>query len=218
MTDLLVAIRAGVIALLEAGGDAALARLVAAGEVAIVGPGDPWLMGARTVTALRVALVLSAPSYAAIASSPSRFEALKRAFAAALRSPETELAELYLELLLPGIERSFRHVYRAAPPALGERERPVPEAILAGAAALLDALGEAVAAALVRRAALETAPVISAATPLLRAVVRLAPADLAAVQRDARLGEQVCKAVHAAATRAEEAVAVELALALEPAR
>jgi hypothetical protein len=218
VSELVAALRAGVVALLEARGEAALARLVAGAEVEFVGPGEPWSMGSRTVTAYRVALVMSANDFAAITASAARMDVLKRAFAEALRSSDTELADLHLELALPGIERSFRHAYRAAPLASGLRERPVPEAVLAGAAALLDALGESIAAALVRRAELEMAAVPGTSTPLLRCIVRLAPADLAAVQRDARLGEQVRRAAHAAATRAEEAVSIELALALEQAR
>jgi hypothetical protein len=218
VSELGAALRAGVVALLEASGDPALARLVAGGEVALVGPGEPWSMGSRTVTAHRAVLVMRAKDFAAITASPARFEAIKRAFAEALRSPDTELADLHIELVLPGIERSFRHAYRAAPIASGPRERPGPEAILAGAAALLDALGEPSAAAQVQRAELEMAAVPGTSTPLLRVVVRLAPADLAAVQRDARLGELLRSAVHAAAARAEEAVSIELALSLGQAR
>lgn len=213
MIDLPAALRAGVVALLEAGGDRDLARLAGAGEATILEPGESWAMGSRTVTAYRVAFALSAAAYAEISGNPGRVEALKRAFAQAMRTADTELADLHLELKLPAIDRSFRVAYRSAP-AQAVRERAAPEMILSGAAGLLDALGQTAAAALVRRAQLATAPVPGTSTPLLRCVVRLAPADLAAAQRDPGLGEQVRRAVHAAATRAEEAVAVELAVAL----
>jgi hypothetical protein len=218
VSELYAALRAGVVALLEAGGEPALARLVAGSEVALVGPGEPWSMGSRTVTAHRAAIAMNAKDFAAIAASPARFEVIKRAFAEALRSPDTELADLHLELALPGIERSFRHAYRAAPLGSSSRERPEPEAILAGAAALLDALGEPAAAAQMQRAELEMAAVPGTSTPLLRVVVRLAPADLVAAQRDGRLGELLRSAVHAAAARAEEAVSIELALSLRQVR
>ena len=213
MIDLLAALRSGVVQLLEAGCDPALARLVAAGEVAILEPGEPWSMGSRTVMAYRAALVVSAPAYADLAASPARFDAIKRVFAQAMRTADTELTDLHIELKLPAIEQSFRVAYRAAP-SPSPRERPAASAILAGAAALLDALGQEAAAALVRRAELTTAQVPGTSTPLLRCVVRLSPADLASAQRDAQLGEQVRSAVHAAATRADEAVAVELAVTL----
>lgn len=214
MSELYAALRAGVAALLDESGEPALARLVAGSEVTLVGPGEPWSMGSRTVTAQRAAIVVNAKDFAAVAASPARFEAIKRAFAEALRSPETELAELHVELALPGIERSFRHAYRAAPLVSSPRERPGPEAILAGAAALLEAQGEPAAAAQMQRAELEMAAAPGTSSPLLRVVVRLAPADLAAAQRDARLGELLRSAVHAAAARAEEAVSIELALSL----
>ncbi len=210
MSDVVRALRAGAAALLEAEGDPALAELVAAADVEIVGPGEPWSMGSRTVTAHRVALSVGAPAFAALGASPARLDAIKRAFAHAMRSPETELLDLHLELRLPVIERPWAHAYRAAP--IAHRERPLPEAILAGAEALLEALGEPAAAALLRRAELETALVPGTSRPLLSCVVRLPPADLAAAQRDAALGERLRRAVHDAATSAEEVATVDLAL------
>src|SRR5262249_59945971 len=106
------------------------------------------------------------PAYAELTSTQASFEAIKRAVAQAMRTAETDLVDLHLELKLPAIERSFRVAYRASP-APRPRERPSPETILAGAAALLDALGHDAAAALVRRAELTMAPVPGTSTALL---------------------------------------------------
>jgi hypothetical protein len=77
-------------------------------------------------------------------------------------------------------------------------------------------MGDERAAAMARRGALEGAEVPSASfPPLRRYVLRLDAADYVAAMRDADLAERMKRAVSAAGTRADEAVAtVDLATAL----
>jgi hypothetical protein len=209
------ALRAGAAALLEASGERGLAATVAMADVEVVGSPEAWSMGARTVTAHRVALVLDAAAYAALTRDPAKLVVVRTAFASAMRTPETELADLSPVLRLPAVQRGWHRAYRDAPLAAGE-ERPEPTSVLEGAATLLDAMGEGRASAMLRRARLEGAEVPSASfPPLRRYVLRLDAADYAAVERDAALADRVKRAVHAAGTRADEVVsAVDLATAL----
>jgi hypothetical protein len=214
----LPALRAAARELLAAQGEGRLAAMVDRAAIELAGEGERWSMGSREVLAARLALVVE-PAVHVFLSEPERFAAVRDAFARAVRTPETELAELILIVRLPGIERGWHRAYReAAPPA--SPERPEPEAVLGGAAALLDALGDPHGAEALRRATLEAAEVPSATPPaLIRYVLRLNPADRAAADRDAALAERLRRAVREAGTRAVEAVAgVELATALLPLR
>jgi hypothetical protein len=168
------------------------------------------------VSASRLSLAVDAPEFAALTADPSRLAAVKEAFASAVRTPETELADLSLVLRLPGVGRGWSQIYReAALPAAPER--PAPDAVLGGAAALLEASGDARGAAMLRRARLEAAQVASGGAALVRCVVRLEPADRAALDRDGERAERLRRAVRDAGTRASEAIAsVELATALYP--
>ncbi len=217
MIPALTALKAAVAALLEARGERGLSALVVGAELAVAGPPQRWTMGSREVSASRLSLAVDAPAFAALTADAARLAAVKEAFASAVRTPETELADLTLLLRLPGAGRGWNQVYReAALPAAPER--PHPDAVLGGAAALLDASGDARGAAMLRRARLEAAQVPgSGGVPLVRCVVRLDPADRAALDRDGERAERLQRAVRSAGTRAAEAVAsVELATALRP--
>ena len=214
MSAVLAALRVAAASLLEARGQARLATLVERARVEIAGAGESWSIGSRTVTAHRIALVVAAPAFIEIGSDSSRIDAIKEAFAQAMRSPETELLALHVELALPGDGRSWSGAYRDAPVRHRPAERPDPQAILAGAAALLEALGDGAAASLLDRARLEAAEVQGAETPLTRYVLRLAPADRARTLADGALCEQLRSAVRDAAVRAGEATTVELGTAL----
>ncbi|WP_437295143.1 hypothetical protein [Sorangium sp. So ce426] len=216
MIPALTALKAAVAALLEARGERGLSALVAGGELALAAPPQRWTLGSREVSASRLSLAVDAPEFAALTADPSRLAAVKEAFASAVRTPETELADLSLVLRLPGVGRGWSHIYReAALPAA--QERPAPDAVLGGAAALLEALGDARGAAMLRRARLEAAQVASGGAALVRCVVRLDPADRAALDRDGERAERLRRAVRDAGTRASEAIAsVELATALYP--
>ncbi|WP_437658085.1 hypothetical protein [Sorangium sp. So ce1182] len=217
MIPALTALKAAAAALLEARGDRGLAALVGGAELALAGPPERWTLGSRAVSASRLSLAVDAPAFAALTADASRLAAVREAFASAVRTPETELADLSLLLRLPGVGRGWNQVYREA--ALSDApERPHPDAVLGGAAALLEASGDAPGAAMLRRARLEAAQVPSGGgVALVRCVVRLDPADLAALDRDGERAERLRRAVRSAGTRAAEAVAsVELAAALHP--
>src|SRR6185295_1595342 len=98
------ALRAGAAGLLAAQGEEQLAAIVKGARVELAGPGETWSMGSREVSAHRVALVVPAPAFVALSGDAGRLAAVRAAFAYAMRSPETELAELHLELLLPVVE------------------------------------------------------------------------------------------------------------------
>jgi hypothetical protein len=214
VSAVLVALGAAAASLLEASGQRRLAELVARARVEIAGAGEPWSIGNRTVTAHRVALVVGAPAFLEIMGDSARIEAIKDAFARAMRSPGTELLALHVELALPADGRPWSSAYREAPIRHRPTERPDPTAILAGAAALLDALGDRPAASLLDRARLEAAEVQGVETPLTRYLLRLAPTDRARTLNDAALAERLRRAVHDAAIRAGEATTVEIGTAL----
>jgi hypothetical protein len=210
----LAALRAGAAALLDEEGQPELAALVRAARVELAGPGETWSMGAREVTAHAVALIVPAGALVHLGGDPAALGAVRAAFAQAMRSADTEMAALHVELLLPGVERPWGSVYRAAPSRPLPVEQPDPEAMLAGAAALLEAVGERFGAAMLGRARLTSAAVPEAGTPLTRVVVRLEAGDRAATWRDPQLEDQLRRAVRDAAVRAGEQVVVEIGVAL----
>ena len=146
MSHAIAGLRAGVAAILAAQGDADLSTIVENAEVELVGAPDVWSLGSRTAVAHRVALILEPAAFVELRRDPARREAVRDAFAAAMRSPGTELAELALVLKLPGIAQPWRRAYREAVPRQTP-ERPGDAAVLAGAAALLEAAGDSEGAA-----------------------------------------------------------------------
>ncbi|HZF48501.1 MAG TPA: hypothetical protein VE093_07635 [Polyangiaceae bacterium] len=210
------ALRAGAAALLDARGEGDLAKLVASADVEVVGPQETWAMGSRSVAAHRVALVVDASVFAALTADALKVDAVRGAFAAAMRTPETELADLSVVLRLPSIQKGWHRAYRDAPRQSAEAEGRDPDAVLGGAAALLDTMGEEMGAGLLRRGRLEAADVPGGSfPPLVRYVLRLDAADFAAAKRDPFLAERMKRALQAAGTRATEAVAsVDFAAAL----
>jgi hypothetical protein len=216
VSEALAALREGAAALLDARGERDLARIVRAARVEIAGAGETWAMGSREVAAPRVAIAVGAEALVALTADAAKLAAVKQAFAGAMRSPDTELCELYVELLLPGIDRAWRRAYREAPVREMPAERADPEAVLAGAAALCAALRDPDGAAMLGRAQLEMASVPSAGTPLTRVVVRLDPTDRSRSLQDATLEARLRRAVHDAAIHAAEEVVVELGVKLGP--
>ncbi|APR83119.1 Hypothetical protein A7982_08468 [Minicystis rosea] len=212
----LSALRSGAAALLSAQGETALATLVRDAQVEIAGPGETWSMGAREVTAHRIALVVTADTFVALTRDAARMEAVRAAFAQTMRSPETELADLHLELLLPGIDRTWGLVYRDASLRNLPAERPDPDAVRAGAAALLRAVGEHEGAEMLGRARLDVAEIEGTSVPLTRYVLQLATGDRARTWRLPELEERLRRAVHDAASRAAEQVVVELGVSTTP--
>jgi hypothetical protein len=200
------ALRAGVVALLDA--ERTAAGIVERAGVEVVGS-ESWSMGSREVTAQRIALVVGAEDFVTLQRDPSGESVIRAAFAAAIRTPETELAELFVVLRLPGIHQGWHRAYRDAPAM--NAERPSEAAMLAGAIALLEAEGD-VDVDVLRGAVLEIAQV---SRHVVRCVLRMRAEDLAVLNRDPVRTSRILKAVRAAATRADQSIAsVELAILL----
>lgn len=208
--SVLAALREGAAALLAAQGEPELASVVRAAQVELPGAGETWSMGAREVQAQRVALVVRAEAFVTLKGDAAKLDAVRAAFAQAMRGAATELAELHVELLLPGVERAWSRAYRDAPIRDLPAERPSPAAVLAGAAALLEAMGDHAAAEVLGRAGLDVSAVAGASLPITRYVLQLATKDRARTWREPQLEERLRRAVHDAAIRAAEQVTVEV--------
>jgi len=204
---------AGVAALLEARGEKELGAIVRRSVVHVVGRAERWSMGARDVAAHRIALVVSAADHVRLASSAPRFAVVRDAFATAVRSPETEMENLILVLELPPSRTTFAQGYRDAP--IRTFDTPAADAVLGGAAALCQALGDEAAARALSRATLEDAFVATGERSVRRFVLRLDAADFALTERHVEFGDQLMRAVRSAAATPNEATsAVFLAVRL----
>gem|GEM_PF-5401150 len=192
----------GVAALLEARGERELGALVRRSIVDLVGRAERWSMGARDVAAHRIALVVSAADHVWLSSKPARTDALREAFATAVRSPETELENLYLVLALPPSQLGFHRGYRDAPVRLPEA--PATDSVLGGAIALCWAKEDEAAAQALERATLEDAIVTTGARSVRRFVLRLDAPDFANAERDTAFGDRLMHAVRSAAVTAAE--------------
>lgn len=216
MSEAAAALRAGAAALLAAEGKDTLAALVAGASVEVLAP-DRWSIGTRSVTAHRLSLAIDAVDFVSLRADGAALGAVRAAFDAAVRAPDTELAELSIVLRLPAVARRWGHVYRDAPPE-PPPPRPTTAEVLAGARALLEAEGHAEAALLLDSATLDAAQVgSSAAEPLWRWVVSFSPATLVHAQGDPAVSDAIRGAIHDAALRPSERIAsVELGLRRRP--
>jgi hypothetical protein len=206
MSAALLALREGVVRLLAEGGEPRLAELCAGAEVELLGQTQTWTVGERRVLAQSIVMALAPEELVELRRRPDGVSVVREAFATALRSPTTELAELFVIVRLPVVDSTWQRIYRQAP-ARPTPDRPEPMAVLEAAADLLRALGEPVAAAMLDRAELEIVPVPSSPDVVIsHGVVRLVPADLAMAQRDELLADRIRRAVADAATRAVERV------------
>lgn len=207
------ALVSGVAALLEARGERDLGALVRRSIVEVTNRTEHWSMGARSVTAHRIALVVSAADHVLLMSSAPRLATIRDAFATAVRSPETELEHLFLVLELPPSRVTFAQGYRDAP--LRTFETPAADAVLGGAAALCRAMGDEASAQALARATLEDAFVTANDRSVRRFVVRLDAADFALTERQVEFGDRIIRAVRsAAATPSETTLAVFLGVRL----
>ena len=203
----------GVAALLEARGERELGALVRRSIVEVTNRAERWSMGARDVTAHRIALVVSAADHVLLTSSAPRLAAIRDAFGTAIRSPETEMENLFLVLELPPSRTTFAQGYRDAP--VRTFETPAADSVLGGAAALCRAMGDEAAARALSRATLEDAFVTANERSVRRFVVRLDAADFALTERQVDFGDRIMHAVRsAAATPSEMTSAVFLAIRL----
>lgn len=208
-----VSVASGVAALLEARGEKDLGAIVRRSLVQVVGRAERWSMGARDVAAHRIGLIVSAADHVVLTSSPSRFAAIRDAFATAVRSPETEMENLFLVLELPPSRITFAQGYRDAPARAFET--PAVDAVLGGASALCLAMGDEAAARALARSTLEDAFVSTGERTVRRFVLRLDAADFAFSERHVEFGDRLMRAVRsAAATPNETTSAVFLAVRL----
>ncbi len=203
----IAALIAGAAALLKARGRSDLSALVEHAQVEISPAPEKWSMGSRVVLAHQVVLILDAGAYADIVFDAAKLEAVRTAFASAMRTPETELAELSPVLRLPVIQQGWHHAYRDAPVRQCEREPLNPADVLNGACALLAAMKEREAEAMLARGEISSAEIpggsLSEHLQFMRYVIHLLPEDHVKAERDARLFGKLKSAVSAAATRAD---------------
>jgi len=212
-----LALRQGVVELLELRGEAELAAIVGRAEVELLRKAEDWRIGLRSVEAQSVGLACDAPDFARLTRDAAWFAEVERAFAEAVRSPTTELASLVLVLRLPAIGRSWASAYRdhtlAEPPA---PPPPTSEQLLRASASLARALDDEPAALAFERARLEAELVPSKSGALLRYLLRLEAKDLARAERDVAWASLVERCLRHAATRIDRRVAsVELRLRVD---
>jgi len=207
------ALAAGVAALLEARGEKELGAIVRRSIVEVVGRTERWSMGARDVAAHRIVLVVSAADHVMLTLNPPRFATIREAFATAVRSPETEMENLFLVLELPPSRMTFAQGYRDAPKRTFET--PATDSVLGGAAALCRAMGDEAGARALSRASLEDTFVTANDRTVRRFVLRLDAADFALAEKQMPFGDRLMRAVRSAATTpAEMTTAVVLAVRL----
>lgn len=190
-------LREGAAQLLDAANAAPLAELVRAAQVEIAEERETWEMGGRKVEAQRVALIVDAPAYVLIRESPGALGRVRDAFASAVRSFDTELAELGVFLRLQAPHLSWQRVYRQAPAWVRPEARAAE--VHGAAVALGRACQKPRASAIMERAELEVASVGELNELLTRWVIRLESADFAQVDRSPELRALLDHWVRAAA-------------------
>jgi len=214
MSTAVAALRAGVVAMLDARGKHELAELVSRVDLELSGPDQRWRVNERDVSAQTFACLAAPEDYVRLRYGAGELEALRETLAAAVNSPETQLAELLLVVRLPTLAQPWRRLYREAPRRV-ESDAPPADAVRMTAAALLTAQRRADLADMVERAELDQAELPSSGTLLLKYVLLLQPEDLAQLQRDGLAADAVSQAITDAGTRATRTVAtVELRCAL----
>lgn len=207
------ALGAGVAALLEARGEKDLGALIRRSIVQVVGRAERWSMGARDVAAHRISLVVSAADHVFLTSAPPRMATIREAFATAVRSPETEMENLFLVLELPPSRTTFAQGYRDAPRR--SFETPTADSVLEGAAALCRAMGDEAGARALSRAILEDTFDTAYDPPVRRFALRLDVADFALAEKQGTFRSLLMEALRsAAATPAKMTTAFIFALRL----
>jgi hypothetical protein len=201
--DVCATLREGAAQLLDTRKAGDLARAVRSGRVEIADERETWEMGDRRVEAQRVALIVDAQSFVLIREDAAAFGRVREAFAAAVRSFETELAELGVFLRLEPTESSWQAIYRRAP--AWSRPQANAEEVQRAAASVARAAGAERAAELLEAAQLEVATV-GETEPITRWLVRLESADYVRVDQDAALRSSLERWVRAAAQSARGSV------------
>lgn len=163
---------------------------------------ERWEMGSRTVDAQRFAWVLSPQAHAAMHRCPGSHALARDALAAAVRSFDTELAELIWCVQLESVG-SWGSAYRSAP--AWSPPPPTPGAVHAVLGELARAYGETDTAEMLDRAELEVAEVPDS-LGLQRWVVRLDPDDFVLVDREPLRRSRVEQMIRAVAAGPEVVV------------
>lgn len=180
MSDPRPALREAVARLLAASRRADLAAIVEGAEVELCPGSETWSLGSREIAAQRLGLLVTPEHYAKLQGS-AELELVREAFAAVVRSFESELAELTLFVRLPALGTGWGHAYRSAPQ--WERPEPSAEAVQAAAVALAKAYGRDEEAQVLARSELEVGAPGEPGGSLRRWVVRLEAGDFVAVDR-----------------------------------
>ena len=201
--DACATLREGAAQLLDTKKASDLARAVRSGRVEIADERETWEMGDRRVEAQRVALIVDAPSFVLIREDPAAMARVREAFAGAVRSFETELAELGVFLRLDPTESSWQAIYRRAP--TWSRPPATAAEVQRAAAAVARAAGAEQAAEVLDRAELEVAT-FGDADPVTRWLVRLDSDAYVRVDRDGGLRSSLERWVRAAAQSARGSV------------
>lgn len=196
--DLAAAVRG----LLVAQGHAEVASLLDGASLEVCAREESWQMGARTVTAQRFAWVLSPQAYAALHQHAGAISFVRDGLAAAVRSFDTELAEMIWCVKLASVG-SWGRAYRSAP--TWSPPTPSPRAVAAVLGELARAYGETDIADILDRAELEVGDVPNTAG-LQRWVVRLDPDDFVFVEREPLRRSRVEQMVRAVAAGPEVVV------------
>lgn len=200
---------AAVQSLLIAQGHAEVAGLLEGSSLELCAHTEQWELGARAVQAQRFAWVVSPQTHAALHQRPAALAWVRDALAAAVRSPETELAELIWCLQLESFG-SWGQAYRSA--QVWSAPAPTSQAVASAVVELARAYGEPDTAAILARAELEQGDVPGAAE-LQRWIVRLTPDDFVTVDREPLRRSRVEQLVRAAAV-GPQAVVGEVLLAV----
>jgi hypothetical protein len=204
MLSPVAALKAGALALLASRGQHEAEHLLEAAELELVGPDELWAVGNRTVSATVVALVLDGEPFACLRRDRALLELVRQALGDAMASDRTALKELVPCLRLPGIGLPWRQAYRTAARTTAAR-RPEPEAVLAAAAAVLQAEGAQADAELLSRCTLELGESElgqeGGGRLLLRCVLHVPPAELGPLRRERERLERLRQALSDAAAR-----------------
>ena len=201
-----------VMRLLRAGGDHALAGVVAESTLERLPGSETWTLDQRPVDAERFALVLKPEQFVWVKERSGAADELRKAVASVIDTPTTRLAGLTLVVALGAPEtgssaaaQTWGSVYRTSAPS--HEPAAEPELVLATAASLARAYGDATVASMLDAAELSRAEMSEReGITLVRWVVRLAAPDLVHAERSTSIGDLLVRCVTHAATRAGERV------------
>lgn len=183
---------------LRARGQHEVAALLERGRVEEVARTRPWQAAGRDVSAVQVALWLSAADRARLRNDPRSTEQLEEAIGAVVMAPDTLFGGLLLLVeRVPAVPALLpTGGYREVASAAAGTGRPSGDVVAATAAAVLEAEGAPTLADALRRARVALEPVAGVAAS--HVTVALDPADLAELRSDPRARALVSEALELA--------------------